>query len=96
MKRDQIIEALREFKEQNQSKYRIIKIGLFGSTARNGIFRDSDLDIVVLLERQDLFEIIGIKQDLEEQLSLPVDIISYRKKMNAFLKRRIDAEAVYV
>ena len=86
MKRDQIIEALREFKEQNQSKYRIIKIGLFDSTARNGIFRDSDLDIVVLLERQ----------DLEEQLSLPVDIISYRKKMNAFLKRRIDAEAVYV
>ena len=96
MKRDQIIEALREFKEQNQNKYRIIKIGLFGSTARNGIVRDSDLDIVVLLERQDLFEIIGIKQDLEEQLSLPVDIISYRKKMNAFLKRRIDAEAVYV
>jgi predicted nucleotidyltransferase len=51
---------------------------------------------VVLLEKQDLFNLIGIKQDLEEQLSTPVDIISYREKMNRFLKRRIDAEAIYV
>jgi len=42
--------------------------------------------VVVLLENQ----------DLEAQLKLPVDIVSYREKMNRFLKRRIDAEAVYV
>ena len=51
---------------------------------------------MVLLKNQDLFNLIGIKQDLEEQLNLPVDVISYRKKMNGFLKRRIDKEAVYV
>ncbi len=38
---------------------------------------------------------IGIKQDLEEQLGSKVDIVSYRPTMNPFLKRRIDQEAVY-
>jgi predicted nucleotidyltransferase len=56
----------------------------------------SDIDVVVELEKQDLFNIIGIKQDLEEQLQQAVDIVSYRKNMNEFLKRRIDNEAAYV
>ena len=56
----------------------------------------SDIDVVVELETQDLFDLIGIKLDLEEQLSQQVDIVSYREKMKEFLKRRIDKEAVYV
>ncbi len=48
------------------------------------------------METQDLFDLIGIKLDLEEQLSQDVDIVSYREKMNEFLKHRIDKEAVYV
>ncbi|WP_417915656.1 hypothetical protein [Candidatus Electronema sp. JM] len=40
----------------------------------------------------DLLNLIGIKQDLEEKLHL----VSYREGMNRFLKKRIDAEAVYV
>ena len=39
---------------------------------------------------------IGIKQDLEETLHTNVDVISYREKMNTFLKNRIDKEAIYV
>jgi len=40
--------------------------------------------------------LLGIKQDLEEQLSKHVDIISYRNKMNSFLKDRINKEAIFV
>ena len=57
---------------------------------------EGDIDVVVELKTQALFDLIGIKLDLEEQLSQEVDIVSYRKKMNNFLKRRIDKEAVYV
>jgi hypothetical protein len=96
MNRDDVIKEIRRFKENNRERYRILKIGLFGSSARSTVGPDSDLDVVVLLEKQDLFQLIGIKQDLEEQLNIPVDIVSYREKMNTFLKRRIDAEAVYV
>ncbi|MBW1772334.1 MAG: nucleotidyltransferase domain-containing protein [Deltaproteobacteria bacterium] len=96
MKRDDIILSLRRFKEMNQLKYNIIRIGLFGSAARDSMREQSDIDVVVELETQDLFDLIGIKLDLEEQLSQEVDIVSYRERMNGFLKRRIDKEAVYV
>ena len=96
MNRDVILLSLRRFKETNQHKYNIIRIGLFGSAARNSIGQQSDNDVVVELETQDLFDLIGIKLDLEDQLSQQVDIVSYREKMNEFLKRRIDNEAVYV
>ena len=96
MNRDEIVLSLRRFKEMNQEKYDIIKIGFFGSAARESMIEESDIDVVVELGKPDLFNLIGIKQDLEEQLHRSVDIVRYREKMNAFLKRRIDKEAVYV
>jgi len=56
----------------------------------------SDIDIVVELNKPDLFYLVDIKQDLEEKFHRPVDIVRYRDRMNAFLKKRIDKEAVYV
>ena len=96
MKRDDIIKALRRFKESNQQRYRIEKIGIFGSSARGDMNSESDIDVVVVLEKQDLLNLIGIKQDLEEQFSVPVDIVSYRERMNDYLKSRIEDEALYV
>ena len=81
-----IIEKIRSQKGKLQKKYAIKKIGLFGSFAKNTPREDSDIDIVVQLE----------KQDLEEEFHRAVDVISYREKMNPFLKDRIDHEAIYV
>ncbi len=96
MNRKEIIEYLKKFKEESKNKYHIELLGVFGSVARDTISANSDIDIVVRLKKQDLFELIGIKQDLEEYLELPVDVVSYREKMNLFLKKRIDKEAIYV
>ena len=93
---DFIIDKIRSQKGGLQKKYAIKKIGLFGSFAKNTPREDSDIDIVVQLEKQDLFQIIGIKQDLEEEFHRAVDVVSYREKMNPFLKDRIDHEAIYV
>jgi len=96
MNRDEIISSLKSFKDLNQDKYSIQKIGLFGSAARDEMSERSDIDVVVELKKQDLFDLIGIKQDLEDQFHCQVDIVSYRDKMNKFLKRRIDKESIYV
>ncbi|MBL7072211.1 MAG: nucleotidyltransferase domain-containing protein [Candidatus Omnitrophica bacterium] len=96
MNREIIIKRLKKFKEENRNKYHIKRIGIFGSVAKNTTNGKNDIDIVVSLTKQDLFDIIGIKQDLEENFHSTVDIVSYRKKMNPFLKKRIDKEAVYV
>jgi len=94
--RDEILSALFKYKKKTQRKYQIQRLGVFGSTARNQMGDSSDIDIVVELEKQDLFYLIGIKQDLEKELHYPIDIVSYRTNMNEFLKNRIDSEAVYV
>ncbi|MCU0289615.1 MAG: nucleotidyltransferase domain-containing protein [Acidobacteria bacterium] len=56
----------------------------------------SDIDIVVELEKPKLFDLIGIKQDLEETLARTVDVIRIRKNMNKFLENRIEKEAIFV
>lgn len=96
MEKNEILQLLENFKKNSQKKYSILRIGIFGSAARDILKDQSDVDIVVELEKQNLFNIVGIKQDLEEKLRLPVDIVSYRRSMNPFLKSRIDKEAVYV
>ena len=96
MNRDEIVVSLRRFKEMNKDRYQIIKIGIFGSAARDNMDEQSDIDVVVELGKPDLFYLIGIKQDLEEKFHRTVDIVRYRERMNTFLKGRIDKEAVYV
>ena len=96
MLRAEILKILKTFKEDCAGQYGILALGIFGSAARDEAKEDSDIDIVVKLKKQDLFNMIGIKQDLEETLHMPVDVISYREQMNAFLKTRIDKEVLYV
>lgn len=96
MSRNEIILFLRRFREEYDTKYNIRKIGIFGSAAKDSMNDRSDIDVVVDLGRPDFFDLIGIKQTLEEQLHYPVDIVRYRENMNKYLKQRIDREAIYV
>jgi predicted nucleotidyltransferase len=54
------------------------------------------MDVVVELDRPDLLTLVGIKQELEESLHRSVDVVRYRERMNAYLKRRIEQEAIGV
>jgi predicted nucleotidyltransferase len=96
MTQQEILQILLKFQQQKQDQYKIIKIGVFGSVARNHFTEQSDIDVVVELTKPTVFTLVGIKQELEEALHRPVDVVHYRSNMNPFLKERIDREAVYV
>ncbi len=96
MSRLEIIKVLKLFKEQHAEEYGILLIGIFGSVARDEAKKDSDVDVVVKIKVPDPFIIVHIKEDIEEQLQLHVDIVRLRDKLNPFLKKQIDKEAVYV
>jgi len=96
MTRTDVLQTLSHYRQRKQDDYKILKLGVFGSVARDQMTDKSDVDVVVELGYPDLLVLVGIKQDLEELLQRPVDIVRYRSTMNDFLKRRIEQEAVYV
>jgi predicted nucleotidyltransferase len=96
MDRNIIIKKLKQFKKESQQKYQIKSLGIFGSVARGEINEKSDIDIVIEISEPDLFLIVEIKEDLEKQLNQHVDIIRKRERMNPFLKKRIEKDAIYV
>jgi len=96
LSKDYIINFISKQKPGLQNKFGIKRIGLFGSYASGHAKEDSDVDIVVELEKPDLFILIGIKQFLEEALGVHVDIVRLREKMNQALRKRIERDAIYV
>ncbi len=96
MNRSDLLNTLEEFKRVDGDRYGILSIGLFGSFARDHASEFSDADIVVKTKTPDPFIMVHIKEDLEEQLRIPVDLIRLRERMNPFLRRRIEKEVVYV
>jgi uncharacterized protein len=96
MEQKQVLDALKKIKIELASKYPIKKLSIFGSFARNTYSLQSDIDIVVELGNPKMFDLIGIKQEIEETLLQPIDIVRIRKNMNQYLKRRIEKEAIYV
>ena len=96
MDRNKVVNIISQFKAENLDRYGIKRIGIFGSLASNSASPPNDIDVVVELEKPDMFYLIGIKQDLEALFNMPVDIVRYRKSMNKYLKKRIDKDAVYI
>lgn len=96
MKRDEILRVLARFRERRQGEFGIVRLGLFGSVARERTTEASDVDVVVELIDPDLLILVGVKQELEELLHMPTDVVRYRDEMNPYLKRRIEQEAIYV
>ncbi len=93
---EQVLETLRQFKEEFGNEFGIELIGIFGSVARGTATDDSDVDVVVKMTRPNLFKLSRLRIELEERVNQHVDIVSYRPHMNLYLKERIDRDACYV
>ena len=96
MRRKDLLDVLKLYKEENAEKYGILSLGIFGSYARNQATLDSDVDVVVEIEKPNLLILASIKEDLEEKLDRRVDIVRFREHMNNFLKIKIKKEAIYI
>jgi len=96
MNKEDIIRFISSHKAEFEQEFGVKKIGLFGSYVRGEAHEGSDIDIVVELEKPDLFSLIGIKQSVEEAFGNKADIVRLRDKMNKALRDRIEQEAIYV
>ncbi|CDI09343.1 MULTISPECIES: nucleotidyltransferase family protein [Hyphomicrobiales] len=71
---------------------------LFGSTARDEAIASSDLDIFIDYDpgrRFSLLDLVGIKQFLEEELAVEVDVTT-RNSLHPLLRNDIEQSAVRI
>ncbi|NKN37720.1 DNA polymerase III subunit beta [Agrobacterium sp. a22-2] len=71
---------------------------LFGSTVRDEAQRSSDLDLFIDYDpakRFSLLDLVGIKQFLEEELSVEVDVTT-RSSLHPMLRTDIEQSAIRV
>jgi predicted nucleotidyltransferase len=69
-------------------------VRVFGSRARGEAGESSDLDLLVTLgEGRSLLDLIGFKQDLEDLVHRPVDVVT-EQALSPYLRERVLSEAI--
>ena len=78
-------------------QYGIKKAGIFGFAVTGETREDSDIDILVDIERDDisLLDFVGIKLELEEALERKVDLVEY-STIKPLIRERILNEEVSI
>jgi uncharacterized protein len=93
---DEIKGVLKEHKKEVCRKYRVSKIGIFGSHVRGEQKKRSDIDILVTFSGiPDVFKYMELEDYLRKLLGKKVDLVR-KDAIRPELKKRIFKETVYV
>ena len=87
---------LSEFKSQFGDKFGIIRLGIFGSVAREENNENSDIDIVVEVKKPSLTIMYELEQSLKALFGCNVDLVRYRQSLRPLFKSNIQKDVVFV
>ena len=94
MKGEQIIDFLKANKDEITKRFSVRRIGLFGSHIRGEATSESDVDIIVEIDKPTFDNYMDLKFYLEEGLGRPVDLVM-ADCIKPRLKPIITREAAY-
>lgn len=96
MVKKEIIKIIRNSKPEIESLYGVHRLGLFGSYVREKQRKRSDIDILVSFKRDiDLFDFLDLREYLEDQLHVKVDLVM-ESALKPAIGKRILSEVEYV
>ena len=96
MKNTEIIQLLRQHRDELRKRFGVKSLAVFGSVARGEARPDSDVDILVEFEGRATFDrYMGLKFFLEDLLGRRVDLVT-RKALKPRLRPYVEQEAIYV
>lgn len=98
MTRDETIRRLRAEAETLRAQG-VMRLSLFGSTARDEAQADSDVDLLVDVaepQRFSLFDLVGVEQHLTDVLGRPAHVLVDEPQLRPDLRRRIAEDAVEI
>ena len=87
---------IQKHKKELEENFGLRKIGIFGSYVRGDQVQDSDIDILVEIERpMGFIKFIKLENHLSQILDSKVDIVT-KKALKPYIGRRILQEVHYV
>jgi len=96
MKKDVILNIIRQNKPELQSRYAVNQLGLFGSCVRDQQNSTSDIDLLVSFNHNiDLFDYVELCEYLEQLLPGKIDLVM-ESALKPEIGKRILAEVEYV
>ena len=96
MTREQILDFLRQHKQEMSDRFGVTKIGLFGSYIRGDARDDSDIDIAVEIEGERLFrKFFALELFLTTSLQKKVDL-GIASALKPIVREQISKEIQYV
>lgn len=92
---EEIIKLLARNKPHFEQRFKVRRIGVFGSAARGDAMPGSDIDIIVDVDPSIGLDFVTLADEIEHLLGEHVDVISHRA-INPRHWREIEQEVVYV
>ncbi len=93
--KEYILDFLTIHKQELQNTFALTKIGLFGSYAKDTANKNSDIDIVIQSNKKDFFLREDLKDYLESNFKIPVDV-GYLDSFRQYYKTKIEKDIIYV
>lgn len=93
MRPSEVFEKNREFVREVVKRYRTTNPRIFGSVLHGTDRYDSDIDILIdTLPGATLFDLIGLEQELEREMGVPVQVV-VADALHRLIRDRVLAEA---
>ena len=94
MTKKTVLNSIRIHKKELQERFTVRKIGVFGSLARDGADRESDVDVLVEFDQPTFDHYMDLKFFLEQLLNVEVDLVM-ADTVKPRLRSYISQEVVY-
>ena len=96
MRRDETLKILSDHKDELHDRFGVTSIAIFGSTARDQARPDSDVDVLIEIERPaGFFKIARVEFYLEDLLETEIDLAT-PGDLRTPIRERIYEDLIYV
>lgn len=97
LSRDQLIRSLSGLEPKLRAEG-VTRLALFGSRARADNRPDSDVDVVIDVRqgsRFSLLDLVGVAQEIEDELGLPANVFM-RRSLDESFARTLESDAIEI
>ncbi len=94
--KQELIKELSKIKPILNNDFGVLKIGIFGSFAKDKVNSESDVDLLVEMKNSDFDSFVGLKIFLEKLFERNIDLVRKRNQIKPSFLNRIQKDIINV